>query len=240
MFEDALRFPWNGEKKVETLLVGGVLSLLGFLFVPLLFVYGYLVRVVRQVAAGNTEAPPVFDEWGDLLVDGVVAFVISLVYLLVPVIAIAVAAFLFLVPVTIVEGGTGPRTGLLAAGGVLVALLVLSVTLVLLLAALYLLPAGVAAYARTGRFGAAFSPGDLRSVAGDRRYAIGWLVFVAIGVLAQLLAGAIAATGVGALLVPFVVFYGNVASAYAIGAGVADVDIASETDEDATTGQPAV
>lgn len=240
MFEDALRFPWTGEKKVETLLVGGVLSLLGFLFVPLLFVYGYLVRVVRQVAAGDTDRPPVFDEWGDLLVDGVVAFAISLVYLLVPAIAVAVAAFLFLVPITVVEGGAGPRTGLLAAGGLLVALLVLSVTLLLLLAALYLFPAGVAAFARTGRFGAAFAPRDLRTVAGDRRYATGWLIFVAIGILAQVLSGAVAATGVGGLLVPFVLFYGNVAGAYAIGAGVADIDLRDEADEDATASQPAV
>ncbi|MBX0323458.1 DUF4013 domain-containing protein [Halomicroarcula sp. F13] len=240
MFEDALRYPWRGEKRAETLLIGGVLSLLGFLLVPILFVYGYMVRVVRQTAAGDAATPPRFDDWEELLVDGVVAFVVSVVYLFVPVVAIALAAFAFLVPVTVVEGGVGPRAGMLAAGGLLVALLALSVTLLLLLVALYLFPAGIAAYARTGRVTAAFSPGDLRTVAGDRRYATGWLVFVAIAVLAQVVSGAVAATGVGGLLVPFLLFYANVAGAYAIGVGVADLELRDEADEDATASQPAV
>ncbi|MBX0294336.1 DUF4013 domain-containing protein [Haloarcula nitratireducens] len=244
MLEDALRFPWNGEKKGETLLVGGLLSLLGFLFVPLLFVYGYLVRVIRQVAAGEPERPPVFDDWGELLVDGVVAFVISLVYLLVPTVAIAFVGGLFLFPVIVVEGSAagavGPRSGLLAVGGLLLALLALSASFLLLLAAAYLAPAGVAAFARTGRFGAAFSPSHLRTVGGDRRYATGWLVAVVVGFLAQVVAGAVGATGLGALLVPFVLFYGSVASAYAIGVGVSELGLTAETDEESTASQPAV
>ncbi|WP_254271035.1 DUF4013 domain-containing protein [Haloarcula marina] len=243
MFEDALRFPWNGEQNVETLLIGGVLTLLGFLFVPVLFVYGYLVRTVREVSAGDTDAPPAFDEWGDLLVDGIVAFAISIVYAIVPALAIAVAAVSFFVPVVVVDGGggpTGPSSGIFAVGGLLLALLVLSLAVLLSLAAAYLFPAAIAMFARTGRFGSAFSPRELRTVATDRRYAVAWLVAVGISVLAQIVGSVVAATGIGILLVPFFVFYGYVAGAYAIGVGVSDIDVPGRADEDARTGQAAV
>ncbi|WP_280663786.1 hypothetical protein [Haloarcula amylovorans] len=39
---------------------------------------------------------------------------------------------------------------------------------------------------------------------------------------------------------PFVLFYGSVASAYAIGVGVSELGLKAETDEEATAVQPAV
>ena len=38
MLEDAIKYPWTGEQKLETLVIGGVLGLLGILFIPSLFV----------------------------------------------------------------------------------------------------------------------------------------------------------------------------------------------------------
>jgi hypothetical protein len=240
MFEDALRYPWNGEQKLETLLIGGLLTLLGVVFVPILFVYGYLVRVVRRVAAGETSEPPPFGEWGELFVDGIAAFVVSVVYFLVPAIVVTAGALLFLLPVTAVEAaGPSAGGGLVAIVGLLLALLGVVVAVVLTFAALYLVPAAVAAFARSGRFGAAFSPSMLRPIAGDRRYATGWLVAVAVSLVVQIVASVVAATGVGAILVPFLLFYGYVAGAYAVGVGISDIAIGAETDEEAaSTGAP--
>jgi hypothetical protein len=241
MFEDALRFPWTGEKKIETVAIGGVLTLLGVFFIPILFVYGYLVRVIRQTAAEDIEEPPTFDDWGELLVDGLVGFGISLVYLLVPGVVITVGTFLFFVPVSVVGSGAADSGGgLLAAGGLLVAVVVFGLSLVLFLAAAYVVPAAVAAYARRGQFGAAFSPSVLRPILTDRRYATAWVVAVAIAILAQAAGGAVSATGVGAILVPFLSFYGNVAGAYAIGVGISDLDTGEGSDEETPAGQPAV
>lgn len=240
MLEDALRFPWKGEKNVETILVGGVLSLLGVFFVPTLFVYGYLVRVIRQVAAGDDELPPVFDEWGDLLVDGILAFVISLVYFLVPAIVIAAGALLWVLPVSVGTGVGGTGGNSVAILGVVFALVTAAVGLLTLLAAIYLFPAAIAAYARTGSFSAAFSPSLLRRIGGDSEYAVAWLIAVVIGVLAQVVAGAVAITVIGLVLVPFITFYGNIASAFAIGRGVEAVDLPDEHGEVSATGQPAV
>lgn len=240
MLEDALRYPWNGEKNVETLLIGGVLSLLGVFFIPVLFVYGYLVRVIREVSTGTEEVPPVFDDWGDLLVDGIVAFVIGLVYVLVPGIIVTAGTLAWILPVSVGTSVGGNSGGGIAVVGVLVALLVLLVGLLSLLAAVYLMPAAIAAFALTGNFGAAFSPSTIRTVGTDESYAVAWLMAVVIGIIAQIVSGIVAATVVGLLLVPFIGFYGNVASAYAIGRGVADTDLRAEHSDDATAGQPAV
>jgi hypothetical protein len=223
MLEDAIRYPWNGEQKVETILVGGVLSLLSVFFVPALFVYGYLVRVVRAVSDGDDEVPPAFDDWGDLLVEGVVAFLISLVYSLVPLVVIGLAIASFVLPVSVVSTASGEPTAGLAVGGLLLALVVVAVTLVVSLGAAYLLPAAVAAYAVTGRVGAAFSPGTLRAIGGSETYAVAWLVAVAIAIGAQVVGGFASVTVVGAVLIPFLSFYGNVAGAYAIGTAVREL-----------------
>jgi len=241
MLEDAIKYPWAGERNVETLAIGGVLSLLGVFFVPILFVYGYLVRVIRQVASGETDVAPAFDEWEELLVDGLVVFGISLVYVLVPTAVLAAGLFVLLVPVGVGVGVGGNGGSAVAVFGVLVSLVVTLLGVVALLAAFYLVPAAVAAYARTGRFGSAFSASTLRTVGTDGSYAVAWLVALVIGFLAQVVGGALTLTLVGAVLVPFVTFYGNVASAYAIGAGVAETELASGTsDEGAAAGRPAV
>ncbi|MFC7020772.1 MULTISPECIES: DUF4013 domain-containing protein [Haloarcula] len=240
MLDDAIRYPWTGEQNVETILVGGVLSLLGVFFVPTLLVYGYLVRVVRQVAAGDDAKPPTFDEWADLLVDGVVAFAISLVYFLVPALVITVAAVAWIVPVSVGTGIGGSGGNSLAVVGVLLAVATGVVALLALVAAFYLFPAAIAVYARTGSVRAAFSPAVLRAVGTTDTYATAWVVALVIALVAQIVGGAIALTVIGLILVPFVGFYGNVAAAYAIGRGIRETDLPGEPLDDTAAGQPAV
>jgi hypothetical protein len=205
-----------------------------------LFVYGYLVRVVRQVAAGDDEEPPTFDEWADLLVDGVVAFVISLVYFLVPALVIVVAAGAWIVPVSVGTGIGGSGGDSLAVLGVLLAVATVVVALLALVAALYLFPAAIAVYARTGSVRAAFSPAVLGAVGTTDSYASAWVVALVIALVAQIVGGGIALTVIGLVLVPFVGFYGNVAAAYAIGRGIRETDLPGEPLDDAAAGQPAV
>ena len=81
--EQVVTYPTNADDWLKTLLIGGALTLFSFLIVPAFPVYGYVLRVLRGGIDG-TEEPPVFDDWGTLLKEGVVALVIVLVYQLIP------------------------------------------------------------------------------------------------------------------------------------------------------------
>lgn len=82
MLEEALSYP-HRDDSWRTVLTGGGLTFFGFLILPLFVVYGYVVHVLRSAALGEEEAPP-FDDWGELLVDGLKALVIYLAYGIVP------------------------------------------------------------------------------------------------------------------------------------------------------------
>jgi len=136
-----------------------------------------------------------------------------------------------------VAGAGVGSDGAAAAGGILGFLGLFAVQLlsgVVFLVAGYLLPGAVAAYVRTDRLGAAFSPSTVRTIVTNREYAMAWLFAFVINMLAGVATNVAFATIVGILLVPFISFYGQVACTYAIGHGVADIPL----DGDATRGGP--
>ncbi|WP_276250493.1 DUF4013 domain-containing protein [Haloarcula rara] len=238
-FEDAIRYPWTGDRNVERIAIGGLLGMFGFLFVPILFVYGYNLRVLRNVMAGETETAPAFDDWGALLGDGLSAFVIGAVYFGVPFLLVAVgwiaSFFAFFAGAGIGGDGAASAGALLGFFGLFVVQLLAGV---LFLVAGYLLPGAVAAYVRTDTLGAAFSPSTVRTIVTNRDYAIAWLFAFAINMLAGLATNVAMVTIVGILFVPFISFYGQVACTYAIGRGVAEIPLDGDSDEEWTANQP--
>lgn len=210
----------EGEKKVETILVGGLLVLFSVLILPVFVLYGYLVRVICQVSEGQTETPPVFEEYEELLVDGLKVFVVTFVYSLASFVVVTLALAILIIPAPF---NAGPGDTSLNVLGLLLALFISLLALFGSLAVAYLLPAAIAAFARTDRLGSAFSPSELRAIGTHREYAVAWVVAVGVTILASLLAGVVSVTVVGALLVPFVSFFGPVAAAYAIGEAVAEL-----------------
>lgn len=228
MLEDALRFPLKGERSVLRLLAGGALAVVPFPFlvVGMVFssallvvgvvvavaattvLYGYLVAVLRASTSPDP-TPPRFSDWGTLLVEGLLAMVVWVAYL-VPVV----------VPAALYAGwlhvsGTGPDTG--SAGSALF-LLTLVASVGLVLVGYYLAPAALANYVHAGQARAAF---DLRAVlrtAATREYAVAWglaaVVYLTVGTAASILQF---------LLVGFVVyFYTFVVMTYLCGRGFAD------------------
>ncbi|GGK66253.1 DUF4013 domain-containing protein [Haloarcula sebkhae] len=225
MFQEALSYPRDSDSAVKTIAIGGVLLLLSFLVVPVFFVFGYIVRTLRAVLNGEAE-PPVFDDWGDLGMDGLKVFAIGFVYSLIPA-AIALVA-VFASGATLGLGGNGAGSGL-AVG--LIALVATLAMTVLSLAIAYVLPAAIVAYVRTDSIAAAFAPAELRRLAFSRTYATGWLVAFGISLLAGVVIGVLNAVVIGAVLVPFVTFYANVAGTYAVGTAVRDMPVVDAGDE---------
>jgi hypothetical protein len=221
--ERVVTYPTNSDDWIKTVLIGGVLTLLSVLIVPAFLVYGYVLRVLR---AGIDDAaePPVFDDWGTLLKEGVIAFVIVIVYQLIPLLVFAVT-----VGGSLAAIGSGSDVG--AGAGIAGLLGGLALFTVLALVFGYVTLIGLANYAHVGTFGSAFDIDVIRSVATDGAYAIPWLYGVGILIAAAVVAGLLNIVPVlGAIVGVFVTFYGQVAAAWVWGRGFGDATSLGDAD----------
>lgn len=198
MLSDALRYPFEGEDAIGILLIGGlllfaagVIYLLGFLLsivfvgifllpfalVPILFVQGYLVAVIRATVQGHDE-PPKFDDWKRLGLDGLKFLAIGLVYSIPVVVLSLVWAIVVTLGVLASDsaGGVthlGDALGAVFTGSTIVfVLVVVGYTLVLA----YLLPAAICNFAREEDLAAAFDLDLLKRVTLTAEYAVPWLL----------------------------------------------------------------
>lgn len=177
-------------------MIGGVLTFFAFLLIPLFAVQGYLLRVIRTSIDGESR-PPEFDDWGALVVKGLKAWLIGVVYMLVP----AIVAFVT-IGSAIAAMVTGSQAG--AAAGLAGLFGGLALTVVLSLTFGYLAVAAIVLFAREGEFGAAFDVEQLRDLAFNTDYAVAWVVSVVV----FLVAGVVASVPlVGFVLGPFASFY---------------------------------
>ena len=234
MITESLNYLKDGEKGAMTVLIGGLLSLLGFLVVPAILVTGYLVRVLDRTADGETE-PPRFDDWGELLVTGVKSFVITVAYLLIP----AVLALVF------IGGGAlalGTDSGVADAFGTVGILVGSILTLVVGLGIWYVFPAALTNFAQDRRMGSAFAFGDIAPVLKSGKYATGWLMGLLVVVVAGAVIGLLAAVPViGWLAGLFLSFYAQVAAFYIYGRAYGEAKGLVVPEEPGLTGeQPAV
>jgi hypothetical protein len=158
--EDTITYPMESDEWLKIVLIGGVLTVFGFLIVPMLPVYGYIVRTLRHRLDGRPE-PPSFGEWSSLFVDGLQAWVIGIIYLIIPLVVGAVT-----VGGSIAAMATGSRAG--SAAGVAGLIGGFLVTFVLALVFGYFAVVGVVNFAREDHFGAAFDLDTIRAVALNR------------------------------------------------------------------------
>lgn len=222
MFSEALEYPLNGDS-YEPLVIGSVLAILWWLIVPVFVLGGYFLSVIRSAADGET-VPPAFEDYGALLIDGLVATLIGIVYTLVPTV-VFIAAFT-------VSGGAGLLIGGDAGmasfvGGILMGLLASSV---FYLAVLYVTPAALANYAVTDRIGAAFGPGSLKPILLSGEYTKAWAIAIVIALLGSVISGMISGVFgfipilgifIGPLVTVPIAIYIGLSTNYLYGRGVA-------------------
>ncbi|ELZ55627.1 MULTISPECIES: DUF4013 domain-containing protein [Halorubrum] len=215
MIEASLNYLRDGDDALVTVLIGGVLLLASPLLIPAFAVFGYVVRVLRRTADGDAE-PPVFDAWGDLLVDGLKGFAVAFVYSLLPLGVVAVAAVIGLGAFVAVPGGESVGAGTVVVG--LTVLVAGLVALALSLVGLYVTPAALAAVADSGKVGDGFALGTLWGVVTSRAYATGWLAAAVVVLAGSLAIGVLSVVPVlGTVAGVFVQFYALVAAAAIIG-----------------------
>lgn len=76
IISDAIRYPSSNLSKVVIL---GVLFIASILIVPIFLAIGYLFRIIKANFVGIDELPK-YDKLGDMFLDGLKVFVVSLVY----------------------------------------------------------------------------------------------------------------------------------------------------------------
>jgi hypothetical protein len=77
-------FPFRGPEWRNRFIIGSVILIASFLIpiLPLIFVYGYAVAVMRRAIEEEALTLPRWDDWGKLAGDGVKAMIVGFVYLL--------------------------------------------------------------------------------------------------------------------------------------------------------------
>jgi hypothetical protein len=154
-------------------------------------VLGYAARVLRE--SPGTETPPKLEKYGEMFVDGAKVTFAALIYMLVPVILIAIgASSLFAGMLSLQSQFAAPSVAL---GGTGVVLLLVGIILGIIL--LVLLAAGIAHMLKTGKFGKAFAFGEILKII----RAIGWgkyIVWIVVLVIISVIIGGVAG------LIPYV------------------------------------
>jgi hypothetical protein len=231
MLEEAINYPRESDQLVRTLVIGSVLTILSIFLVPVFFLLGYYQRILR--ASMHDEELPVFDEWGELFVDGLKAFVVVFLYLLIPALVLgfsAASAF-----GAALSGDFNAVSGTLLAGALLGTLL----AGLLGLAFWYAVPAALANLARTDSIGSAFAWSELKGVLFDSEYAVAWALALGVLIVVGIVASVFNLVPLGFILAIPVNFYGAMVAFNLYGRGVeASTDI--ESGPDSPEGRPAV
>jgi hypothetical protein len=202
----ALSFPFDDEDWIVKFVVGSLMSLVG-VFLPFILL-GYQVNVARNVIRGKKRPLPGMDNVGEVVADGLMAFIAGLVYAIPGIVVGCILAF------------SGGLLGNSSLGGTLFLCLSCCLGAFLILygivaAALYSM--GVIRYAETGNFSEFMQFSDLWE---DARSNIGTLLSLLIySLVLGLLAGvllpfSLILCGVGEFIV---IFYAQIVSGHLIG-----------------------
>lgn len=197
-----LRYPFDDQKWAEKILIGGALNVIPIIN---LFSAGYALESLRAGTQGEMTLP-VWEDLGDKFVAGLIAFVISFVYMLIP-------------GLVMLLGGAGGIMGMRYYGDVgmgITGVGVIMLTFVIGLIMAFFLPMALAHFTAEDRIGAAFEFGEIlrriKAVFGE------YLVAVVLFLVLSMILGMICVIPiVGWVVFLFGVFYLQVVFANLVG-----------------------
>ena len=177
---EEIKFPSKDIEWVQKVLIGGVV-----LIIPIvnLIAFGYLLKVMKGAMDGKPGMPK-WDDWENLFMKGLMVAIISLIYLIIPILILLVSAGSIVAAA--LSGNMGLMMGAIAGalGGVLIALL-------LALVFGFLLPMALSMYVRENNFSAALRFNEvisrIGSVFGD--YLTVFVVVIALSFVLGVLSG---------------------------------------------------
>ena len=212
--ETLAKYPMESDDWIVTVGIGGAMTLLSVLVIPMFVVMGYVVRALRAGMEG-AEEPPVFDEWGDLLKEGVLASVIAFVYQLVPIIVFSVLVVGSLIPM-ITGGEAGFGLGFIGIFAAFFAWWILSIVFG------YVGFAAVANYAKEGSLGAGFDFGAIITVITSTDYMLAWAYVIVLNIVVGVFVSVLnIIPGLGLIAGAFLGFYALIIAGWLWGDGFA-------------------
>lgn len=126
IFEE-IKFPLTDRDWIKKVLIGGILNIIPFLN---LISSGYNLKVMKK-AIENNSGMPEWDDWGTLFIRGLMAFIISLIYLIIPIIVLLVSlgGIVFALISAILSGDKGMAIGVMGGGigGIMIGLVLMMV-----------------------------------------------------------------------------------------------------------------
>ncbi len=157
---EEIKFPSKDSEWIPKVLIGGVIAIIPIVN---LIASGYFLKVMKGSMDGKPGMPK-WDDWGNLFMNGLMAAIIGLIYMIIPILILLVSAGNIIAAA--LSGNTEILLGALAGaiGGVLIALL-------LALIFGFLLPMALSMYVRENNFSAALKFNEvisrIKSVFGD-------------------------------------------------------------------------
>lgn len=185
IISNSLSYPSQDWKKV---LIYGILFLISFLIIPVFLVMGYFFRILKGSIAGFDELPD-FDEWGEMLIDGLKIFVVQFVYFLIPAIVIFIGMWASIASVSVTDAGNMANPALFMGlmGGTAIIGIILAIILGLIAS---IAIANMAL--NNGEFGAAFRFGEILeqiSMIGWGKYIVWYIVMIIVAMIGGVIAG---------------------------------------------------
>lgn len=189
----AFTFIPKGEGWISKLAIGSVIALFSFLLLPIFFLIGYQLAVMRNVIK-NVEHPlPAWENWGELFKEGGIIWVGQFIYALPLVLLSLCYQLIFLVP-ALGEGNTDLQNAL-GGIGVVVSLAWSCILFLYSIGLAFITPALFIQYVRTGEFGSLFRVGEIIEIAREN------LVNILLVIVAGFAAGIVLTIAVGITLI---------------------------------------
>lgn len=178
-FGKAFLFVTEDESWIKKIAIGAVLMLFSWLIIPMFFIVGYQVALMRRVVKQDPQPLPEWEEWGQIFMDGLVVWVAIFVYAL-PVIFLSLCSMLFWL---------GPATNneALAVGSIFGLIIFGCFTILFIIALAFVVPALFIQYVRNGDFGSMFRVKDVFGVA--RENFVNILIVLLVTIVATFLLG---------------------------------------------------
>jgi hypothetical protein len=157
-------FVFEDDAWITKILIAAAILFLGVFFswlllIPLILAVallnGYMVEIVRRVVRSQVDGLPEWDNWGDLIAEGLKVLVIQIVYAL----PIIIASFCLIIPAAAADSAEGLSVFLSVVLSCFIVLWAIFATIVL--------PAATAIYAATGDLAAAFRFGEVFALVRD-------------------------------------------------------------------------